>query len=107
MTEETFKQKRATYRKQLFDSSYFALIGIAIFGYAIKNFIEMNTERYFFESYNVPRILGWFFDKFGPLPTTILMFVIALAFIAYFISRAIKYRKNITDLKLEYSPQTS
>ena len=100
MTEESFKENKRKYRKKLFDASYFFLIGVMIFGYGIYNVREMLSDSYFgIEYYNVPRILSWFFDKFGPAWTTVIMFIVSLAFLGYFLFRVIEYRKNMRKLK--------
>ncbi|MGX2946948.1 hypothetical protein [Enterococcus alishanensis] len=97
--EEVIRKKRI-FRKHLFNRSYFLLIGIMILGYSIDNLIEMNKTSYFgYQYYSVPKILEWFFDKFGPIPTTIVMILISIGFISYFILGLLTYRKNMRELK--------
>lgn len=100
VTPEEIQEKKGIYRKQLFDAAYMGLIGLMIFGYTIHNVIEMRKERYFYNTYQVPRVLGWFFDRFGPIPTTILMFLFGSLFLGYFIYRLVGYLKQMKQLKL-------
>ncbi len=97
---EEIKKKKSVYRKKLVDASYFLLIGGMIFIYAIYNVRELLSENYFgIYYYNVPRILSWFFDTFGPIWTTVMMFLLSFIFLGYFLYRFSQYKKNMKELK--------